>query len=62
MRKPLKNIPSRARFALAGLGFIAIGAWMIYPPSAFIVVGAALLAEAVTSTPAAPVHQPKEKK
>jgi hypothetical protein len=30
-------------FALAGLALIAVGLWLIYPPAALIVTGAAIL-------------------
>ncbi len=28
---------------LAGVGFVAYGAWLAYPPAGFIVIGSALL-------------------
>lgn len=37
----------RDAFALAGLGMIAGGCWLVYPPAAVIVVGALLLAGGV---------------
>lgn len=37
----------RDAFALAGLGMIAGGCWLVYPPAALIVVGALLLAGGV---------------
>ena len=48
-------LPSLMRDAagLAGIGLIAYGAWLVYPPAGFIAAGALLLALAVLTARAA---------
>ena len=43
----MKRLDSNDVFALTGLGLLGIGLLLVFPPAAFIVVGALLIAYAL---------------
>lgn len=49
-------------FCLVGLGLVGAGVWMIYPPAALIVVGAALfILGLIGSLPPTKIDHPQDK-
>lgn len=47
MAEPQRKIGLREGIAVAGLASLSYGAWLVYPPAAFIVAGTILLGAAI---------------